>query len=305
VPTLARVFEIAVFCFVVSAVLAAALDLPVPAVLASLRRRRDVAAALAASFVVAPALGWLGAQAPGLDAPLGAGLLLVGTAGGAPFLPLLARLARADGALSVGLMVLLVAVTVVFMPLVLPHLLPGAHVTPWALARPLLVTMVAPLAAGLALRARAPLLAARLARPVRALQGVSLVATLVLLFVRFGSGLLALAGPAVPVAAAFVIASTAVGVALGGPDGSSRAVQGLAAGTRNAAAAFAVAVASFDDPGVLLMVVVVTLLNLLLLVPAAWLWGRRTRPREKRGRSPYSEKTAADPGGLEPRRFFF
>ena len=72
-----------------------------------------------------------------LDQPLGVGLLLLGTAAGAPFLPKLAQIAKGNLAFGVGLMVLLMVVTVGYLPLVLPVLLPGVSVNPAEIARSL------------------------------------------------------------------------------------------------------------------------------------------------------------------------
>src|SRR5262249_59055210 len=54
--------------------------------------------------------------------------LLLGAAAGAPFLPLLAQIAKSNLAFAVGLMVLLMVVTVGYLPVVLPLLLPGVAV---------------------------------------------------------------------------------------------------------------------------------------------------------------------------------
>jgi predicted Na+-dependent transporter len=60
-----------------------------------------------------------------LDEPLGVGLPLLGCAAGAPFLPKLAELSKGNLPFAVGTMVLLMVITVVYVPLVLPLLLPG------------------------------------------------------------------------------------------------------------------------------------------------------------------------------------
>ena len=52
-----------------------------------------------------------------LDQPMGVGLLLLGSAAGAPFLPKLAQIAKGNLAFGVGLMVLLMVVTVGYLPL--------------------------------------------------------------------------------------------------------------------------------------------------------------------------------------------
>jgi bile acid:Na+ symporter, BASS family len=51
-------------------------------------------------------------------------------------------------------MVLLMVVTVGYLPIVLPLLLPGVTVDPWQIARSLILLMLLPLAAGLALKSR-------------------------------------------------------------------------------------------------------------------------------------------------------
>ena len=56
---------------------------------------------------------------------------------------------------SVGLMLMLVVGSVAFMPLALPLLIPGLSADPWAILKPLLITMLIPLAAGMAVKNRA------------------------------------------------------------------------------------------------------------------------------------------------------
>jgi len=88
-----------------------------------------------------------------LDEPLGVGLLLLGVAAGAPFLPKLAELANGNLPFAVGIMVLLSVGTVGYLPLVLPLLLPGVTVDSEKIAGWLFLLTLVPLATGLALRA--------------------------------------------------------------------------------------------------------------------------------------------------------
>ena len=60
-----------------------------------------------------------------LDQSLQIGLAVLATAAGAPFLPKLVQGAKGNVAFGVGLMVLLMVVTIIYMPLVLPLLLQG------------------------------------------------------------------------------------------------------------------------------------------------------------------------------------
>jgi BASS family bile acid:Na+ symporter len=118
-----------------------------------------------------------------LDEPFGVGLLLLGCAAGAPFLPKLAELAKGNLAFAVGAMVLLMVVTVGYLPVVLPLLLPGVTVDPWRIARSLVLLMLLPLAIGLALRARYEDLARRVKPVLDWISNVSLI-LLVLLVVK-------------------------------------------------------------------------------------------------------------------------
>jgi BASS family bile acid:Na+ symporter len=75
-------------------------------------------------------------------------LILLATAAGAPFLPKLAEVAKGNIAFSVGLMVLLMIVTIIYLPIVLPLLLGGVDVNPWDIAKSLIVMMLIPLVVG-------------------------------------------------------------------------------------------------------------------------------------------------------------
>ncbi|TMC16820.1 MAG: bile acid:sodium symporter family protein, partial [Chloroflexi bacterium] len=138
--------------FVVSSMLAMGAGLTATQIIQPLRNVRLVVLALLANFVLMPAGAVALAKALRLDEPFGVGLLLLGCAAGAPFLPKLAEFAKGNLAFAVGLMVLLMVVTVGYLPIVLPLLLPGVTVDPWQIARSLVLLMLLPLAAGLALK---------------------------------------------------------------------------------------------------------------------------------------------------------
>ena len=177
---LIRGSSVAVVVFVVSSTLSVGLSLTVGQILAPLKNTRLVVLSLVANFVLAPlaALGlW---RALGLDEPLGIGLLLCGLAAGAPFLIKLAEFAKADLAFAVGLMVLLMVVTVGYLPLALPFFLEGITVNPLKIARSLVVLMLIPLAVGLLVRARRPGAAGRIRPTVGWISNVSMILVVVL-----------------------------------------------------------------------------------------------------------------------------
>src|SRR5271169_4870807 len=147
--------------FVVSSMMAMGVGFTVRQIIDALRDVRLVLLALLANFVAMP-LGALGLDKMlKLDEPLGVGLLLLGGAAGAPFLPSLTALAKGNLPFAVGIMVLLSVGTVGYLPLVLPLLLPGVTVSAEKIAGWLFLLTLLPLATGLALRARYEEIAAR------------------------------------------------------------------------------------------------------------------------------------------------
>src|SRR5262245_47538237 len=206
----------------------AGLGLSVRDIVAPLRRTRLVLFAVAANFVFAPGLAYALTQLVTLERPYEIGLLLLGGAAGAPFLPKLAEAAHGDVAFSVGLMLLLVVGSIIYMPLVLPVLIPGLSADPWPLLRPLLVTMLLPLAAGVAVKSWSEPWAARLRPTVSTVSNVTMILAVVLLIgLNFRSMIGTFGTGAVAVAVVFVGISLTVGYSLGGPASTSRSVLGL------------------------------------------------------------------------------
>src|SRR4029077_5323805 len=93
---LQKATSVAMLAFVLSSMLAMGLGLTVSQIIAPLRNARLVVLSLLVNFVLMP-LGAVGLAALlRLDQPLGVGLLLLGLAAGAPFLPKLAQIARGN-----------------------------------------------------------------------------------------------------------------------------------------------------------------------------------------------------------------
>ena len=270
---LASVAQLAVPVFVVSCMVAAGLGLSVREVVAPLRRVRLVVLAVLANFGAAPALAYALTQLVPLDRSHAIGLLLLGGAAGAPFLPKLAQFAKGDLAFSVALMLLLTVGSVLFLPLVLPLLIPGLSADSWAILRPLLFTMLLPLAAGMAVKNRSEQWAARLRPVFGVVSNVSMILAVILLVgLNFESMIGTFGSGAVAVSVVFVALALAIGYALGGPAPGTRAVLGLGTGQRNVAAALVIATQNFpSDPGVVIMILVSIFAGLVVLLVA----GRR------------------------------
>ena len=267
--------DVMVLVFVVSCVLGVGLSLTVSQIMAPLRRIRPVVLALVANFVVVPGLAVLIAKTISLSEPASIGLILLGAAAGAPFLPKIVDVAKGDLAFAAALMVLLMITSLAYLPLVLPILLPGVSVNSLQIARSLLVTMIGPLGVGLFVRARRESLAVRLRPVLSRLSNVCLVTVLVLIPVMNSQRLLDMVSTrAIPAAVLFIVASFGLGYLLGDRK-SERQVLGFATAARNIPAALLVGGQNFDDPNVTMMVIVVALLSVILLAPLAIAFGRR------------------------------
>ena len=265
---LSKAATVAMLSFVVSSMLAMGAGLTVPQIAEPLRNARLVVLALLANFVVMP-LGALAlAKVLWLDEPLGIGLLLLGCAAGAPFLPKLAELAKGNLAFAVGAMVLLMVVTVGYLPIVLPLLLPGVTVDPWQIARSLLLLMLLPLVIGLALKACYGDLAARVKPVLDWISNVSLILLVCLITAANIDKVLQVFGTrGILAGLLFIALGLGTGWLLGGPDTDTKRVMALGTGQRNIAAALVVASQSFSDPKVVVMVIVVAIVGLIVLMP--------------------------------------
>ena len=272
---LERAVPVATLVFVLSSMLAMGLGLKVAQITAPLRNLRLVAMSLLANFAVMPLGAILLARVLRLDEPLGVGLLLLGVAAGAPFLPKLAQIAKGDLAFAVALMVLLMVITVGYLPLVLPILLPGVSVNPAKIARSLVLLMLLPLAGALAVNAKLPAVAARAKPLFDRLSSLGLVLVVVLLVVVNFNDVLSVFGTgAILAGLLFIALGYAVGWALGGPGADTRPVLGLGTAQRNIAAGLVVGSQSFSNPRVVVMVVVVAMVSLLILLPLSRLLAR-------------------------------
>jgi predicted Na+-dependent transporter len=267
--------------FIVTSMLAMGMSLTIQMIAQPLKNVRLVVLALLANFVLVPLLAYVIKTIIPLEQSLQIGLIILGTAAGAPFLPKLVQGAKGNIALGVGLMVLLMVVTIIYMPIVLPLLLPGVSVNPWDIAKSLIVLMLIPLAIGLLIKSHSPDVAAEY-QPV--MNKVSSISMLILLVVGLGlnvSNIIDLIGSGGLIAMLLFIAGCLlIGLLLGGRDPQVRSVMGLGTAQRNVSAAILVSAQNFSGTSTLPFVLVAAILLLLILLPAARRMGARVRGDE-------------------------
>jgi BASS family bile acid:Na+ symporter len=263
--------------FVVTSMLAMGLSLTIPQIIQPLKNLRLVVLALLANFVLVPLLAYGITRLIPLEQSLQIGLILLATAAGAPFLPKLVQGAKGNIAFGVGLMVLLMIVTIIYVPIVLPLLITGVEVNPWDIAQSLIVLMLIPLAIGLLIKSHSPESAVQW-QPV--MNKISSLAILILLVLGLGlnaSNIVSLIGTGGLLALLlFIVGSLLIGMLLGGGNSAVRNVMGLGTAQRNISAAIVVAAQNFSEGNTLVLILVASIFMLLILLPIAKRMGNRS-----------------------------
>jgi BASS family bile acid:Na+ symporter len=273
-PVLTVALKISLVLFMAGNLLEMGLKLDPQNALRGLRDARFVALTMLWGFVLGPALAYAITRVLPLAPPYAAGLILMGMAPCAPFLPMLVGKAKGDLGYTAAFMLLTAAGTVVFMPLAVPFLIPGMDVGPWAIARPLLIMVLLPLAVGMAVLRLSPPVAGR-ARPVIKLATlVATIATGILCVVVYGKGLLGITGSlAVASQVLFFGVMTTFSYWLGfGLPNDRRIVLSAGMATRNLGAALAplFALANVDQRAIVMVVLGLPLMVVFARLSVRW-----------------------------------
>jgi len=222
---------------------------------------------LAANFIFAPLL-MIGALyfAP-FSPALKAGLLIFSLGAGAPFLIKLTQTSEHDLALGAAVMMLLMIVTVIYMPLVLPLVLSGVSVNALAIARALLLQMLLPIGVGMLAALVLPDLSKKLQPLVGGLGNLAMYAMLVATLVGYFPNLLQIIGTgAFLVGLVFVAAAFGLGYLAGFGKDHLEDVGGLGTAQRNTAAGVIIAIQNFSDPNVFVMLTLANILGIVMLM---------------------------------------
>jgi len=269
--------QLSAFTFIITSMLAMGLSLTVKQIIDPLRDVKVLLLALLANFVLVPALAYGILLLIPLEQGLATGLIIVACAAGAPFLPKLVQVAKGDAAFSVGMMTLLMVVTVIYLPFILPLLLPGASISSWDIAQSLIFTMLLPLGIGLFIKARYAETAGHLQPTMSQISSLAIALMMVgVLVLQFSTIIATIGTGGIVVALLFLAGSLAIGLLLGGKNPAMRSVMGLGTAQRNLAAAMLVAAQNFSDqPNVLVMVMLIAILGLILLMVVGGEMGKR------------------------------
>ena len=221
------------------------------------------------------------------------GLVLLGMAPCAPFLPMMVDKARGDLAYAAAFMLLASVVTVVYMPFAVPVMVKGLSASTWTIAKPLLFLLLVPLVIGLAIQHASAPFASRLHPFVSKTTGICTVVMLVLCVVVYAKGFIGAIGSyAIGTQVLFFSVATAAsyGLSFGLPQGQ-KSVLALGMSTRNLGAAFAplFALPNIDHRAIVMVALGVPMQTIFSLLAARSL-SRRTSIVAREQNRPLREK---------------
>ena len=170
------------------------LRLNLAAAFQGLRSARFVTYTLLWSFVICPALAYGITLVIPLEAPYAIGLILLGMAPCAPFVPALVDKAKGDLGYTAAFMVLASIGTVIFMPFAVPLLAKGLTASAWSIAKPLLIVVLLPMGIGVLIRSKADPFATKFTPIAKKVAGLAGLIWCILCLVIYGKSLLGVAG---------------------------------------------------------------------------------------------------------------
>jgi BASS family bile acid:Na+ symporter len=244
------------------------------------RRTRLLVLSLTAMFVIMPLFALFVARVSHFDRIALIALVAVSLS---PVPPLLPRKMKKVGGVApygLGLMATAALLAILYIPVAIDLI--GRYfdrpfaMSPGAVAKVVVGSILIPLAAGVVVRRNAPAFAARIARPIALIAGIVLLVGAGFIVAVASRSALALIGDGTLLLfAAFVLVGLLVGHFLGGPDPESRVVLALATACRHPALALAIASANFPDEHRLLAAILLYLVVSILLTIPYVSWQRK------------------------------
>ncbi len=274
-----------ILIYVVSGMLALGLGHTVRQILGPLRNIRITISAVVASYIILPLIAALVSRFFGFDPSIRYGLVLIAMCAGAEIGPVLTAASNGNVRLSGAILVVSIAITIIYLPLMLGVFLPDVKIDVGKLVLKLCLTIVAPLLIGLFIRSRSEKIAHAIEKYMHMISRVFVILlTFAILFVYYKQ-LIALLGSYVILAGFIsVVGGFLIGYVLGLPDRGTALAMGYMHGTRNASMSVMVASMVFKDkPNVMLAIVVVVILILVIWLPVSRLCRIKPAPVAKLG----------------------
>jgi bile acid:Na+ symporter, BASS family len=262
-----RVVQVAAPVFVISAMLNVGLTQRLSQITAHLTNRLFVLKMVLANFVLVPLLMLSVLTFTSFEPAVRDGLLIFSLCAGAPFLIKLTQTAEHSVALGAAVMILLIATSAVYVPIVLPLVMFGAAVDGWVLARMLIAQMLLPIVIGMLAARFLPRLTGAIVPLVGKIANVTLYVLIAATLIGYFPNMMAMVGSgAILLCLIFVAAAFGIGYWMGRGKDHLEDVGGLATAQRNTAAGILIATQSFDDPNVLVILTIANTLGIVMLL---------------------------------------
>ena len=262
-------FNVSMNTLVAGSMVTMGLSLTVSQIIEPFKNIRMVIVALIANFLIVPlfAFGivWLLPVSEGVRI----GIILVALGGGAPFIPMVVKTAKGRVAGAIGLMLLLLLVTIFFMPLLVPVIFTGESVSSLAIAKSLIFTMLVPLLLALFVKAYFSDIAVRIQPFASIITNIAIsisIIAMVYLYTKTITSNISV----VPVIILFFLGSMAIGYFTGGKNRDARIILSVGTGLRNPPIAILVASNNFStEPMAAIVPLLVIIIGLSILFPLA------------------------------------
>ncbi len=284
--TLDKLLKLSLVIFMVGNLLDMGLRLRITDALAALRNVRFVSQSIIWGFFLCPALAYLLTRIIPLDPFYGMGMVLLGMAPCAPFLPPMVEKARGDMGYAAAFMLIAAVVTVGYMPFAVPILVKGLSASAWTIAKPLLLLLLIPLSIGLLIQRAIPSAAERIHPGVKLGTAIDTILMLVLCVIIYGKAFAGTLGTyAIGTQILFFTICTIGSYVLSfGLLPGQKSVISLGMATRNLGAAFAplFAIAQVDRRAIVMVALGVPMQTICALLMAIWL-GRHEAGKAETG----------------------
>ncbi len=269
------IFNISMIVFVAGSMITLGLSLSVSQIIEPFKNIKMVFFSLVSNFIVVPlfafALLWA------FDVPEGVriGLLLLSIGGGAPFIPKIIEVAKGNVPDAIGLMLLLLVATIIFMPLAVPMIFPGVSESAWDIAKSLIFTMLLPLTLGLFVKACFSDIAGRIQPVTAKLTNIAALVMIVAVVFLYTKAIVLHIGE-LPIILLFFLGAMAIGYCTGGKNRDARIILSVGTGLRNPPVAILVASQSFpSEPMAAMTPLLVIIIGLSILFPLAAIIGKK------------------------------
>ena len=247
------------------------------------RRPRKLAKALLAMNILMPLFAVAFVLAFHLKHAVEVALVALAVSPVPPILPRKLRKAGATESDTIGLLVAVGILAIVFVPAAMEILERVFHVplrmTFASVAALIFITIILPLALGIAVHTLAPVAADRLVNPIAKIASIALLLSAVVILFSGAPAIWELIGNGTLVAiAAFVLVGLLIGHFVGGPKPENRTGLALATASRHPGIAIALVVANFPEEKLAISAVLLYLLvNILVSIPYHILTKRKTQ----------------------------